>query len=86
VRGSRRARYAAGQLQQIDLEVEDVQGRTFRASGRPVNRMAYIPFPNLLTWLYLVRWEAGPHVFYGEEQDVWSLPLWRARDRAARGE
>jgi hypothetical protein len=43
-----------------------------------------MPYPNLLTWLYLMKWQIGDEIVYGEEQDVWSVPLWRGRDRQAR--
>jgi hypothetical protein len=46
--------------------------------------MVYEPYPNLITWLHLVKWQFGDDVIYGEEQDVWSVPLWHARDRSAR--
>jgi hypothetical protein len=31
-----------------------------------------------------MKWQIGDEVVYGEEQDVWSVVLWRTRDRAAR--
>jgi len=46
--------------------------------------MVYEPYPNLLTWLYLMQWRVGEHTIFGEEQDVWSIPLWHARDRSLR--
>jgi hypothetical protein len=84
VGGTRRTQYRNGVLQSIDIELEDREGRRITGRGVPLNRLAYVPFPGLITWLHLVRWEIGSEVIYGEEQDVWSLPLWRARDRSAR--
>ena len=59
-------------------------GRSLRGTGRPLNRMVYEPYPNLITWLHLMRWQIGDEVIYGEEQDVWSIPVWKRRDRSAR--
>lgn len=84
--GTRQAFYERGRLRRIDMEVVDTQGRRLSGTGTPLNRMVYIPYPGLVTWIHLMRWEFGSHVIYGEEQDVWSLPLWRARNRSARGE
>jgi hypothetical protein len=82
--GNRRSVYRNGELQRIDIELIDSDGRTLAATGVPLNRMVYEPYPNLLTWLYLMGWRVGEHMIYGEEQDVWSIPLWHARDRALR--
>jgi hypothetical protein len=82
--GQRRSVYRAGRLQRIDLELTDAEGRQLRGSGAPLNRMVYEPYPNLVTWLYLMQWQIDGRTLYGEEQDVWSVPLWHARDRQAR--
>jgi hypothetical protein len=82
--GTRRSVYRDGELQKVDIELIDSDGRDLVATGVPLNRMVYEPYPNLLTWLYLMRWQIGEHTVYGEEQDVWSIPLWHARDRKAR--
>lgn len=77
--GSRRLHRRGGRLVGIDVEMVTATGETVSGRGTVLNRFAYMPYPNLLTWLYLVRWEfAGGLVVYGEEQDAWSLPLWRA--------
>ena len=34
-------------------------------------------YPNMLSHHYLMRWELPAGIVYGEEQDLWSLPLWR---------
>lgn len=82
--GTRRAHYRNNLLQKIDIELKDADGRSIAGSGTPLNRMVYEPYPNLITWLYLMKWQIGNEVIYGEEQDVWSVPLWHARDRKAR--
>jgi len=82
--GTRRSIYRGGVLQRIDVELVDTDGRHMTGTGVPINRMAYEPYPNLLTWLHLMRWEIGGETIYGEEQDVWSFPLWHSRDRSAR--
>lgn len=82
--GTRRSIYTNEMLERVELEVFDTEGRRISGSGVPVNRMVYEPYPNLITWLYLMRWEIDGEVIYGEEQDVWSVPLWHGRDRSAR--
>jgi hypothetical protein len=82
--GTRRSVYRNQLLERVEIELTDVEGRTLTGSCQPVNRMVYEPYPNLVTWLYLVKWQVGETVLYGEEQDVWSIPLWKRRDRSAR--
>jgi hypothetical protein len=82
--GTRRSVYRNEVLERVDIEITDVEGRSLSASCRPVNRMVYEPYPNLVTFLHLVRWQVGDTALYGEEQDVWSIPLWKKRDRSAR--
>lgn len=82
--GNRRTVYRNDQLQRVDIELIDSDGRHLSATGLPLNRMVYEPYPNLLTWLYLMQWRVGEHTVYGEEQDVWSIPLWHARGRGLR--
>jgi hypothetical protein len=82
--GSRRSIYRNSVLLQIDIELTDVEGRRMTLTGVPLNRMVYEPYPNLITWLYLMKWRIGEETIYGEEQDVWSIPLWHARSRSDR--
>jgi hypothetical protein len=82
--GSRKSVYRNDELRRIELELIDTEGRHLTATGVPLNRMVYEPYPNLLTWLYLMQWRVGEHTIFGEEQDVWSIPLWHARDRSLR--
>lgn len=80
--GSRVTRFVDGRLESVEIDALDEEGRRLKARGTPLNCMPYLPYPNLLTWLYLMRWETdGGVVVYGEEQDVYSLPLWRASNR-----
>lgn len=81
VTGRRRAEFRDGRLAKISFELEDTAGRTVSGSGRPLNEFAYMPYPNLLSRHYLMQWDIGGKVAYGEEQDLWSLPLWRAHLR-----
>ncbi len=82
--GTRRSVYAQQILRRVELEIFDTEGRRIVVSGEPMNRMVYEPYPNLITWLHLMRWQVDGETIYGEEQDVWSVPLWHARDRGAR--
>ncbi len=77
VGGQRQVQFVEGRLQRIELTLLTASGDSVRGVGVPLNRFAYMPYPNLLTWLYLMRWEIAGQVIYGEEQDAWSLPLWR---------
>ena len=74
-------------LERLAIELLDAEGRRFEAVGVPLNYFVYMPYPNLLSRHYLVRWESSDGVFYGEEQDLWSVPLWsaHARSRARAG-
>jgi hypothetical protein len=82
--GQRRTRYDDGVLLDIQVDLTDAQGRHVKGTGTPLNRMVYEPYPGLVNWLYLMRWQFGSDVIYGEEQDVWSIPLWHKRDPSRR--
>lgn len=77
--GHRRVCYHGGELRWIEVELEDALGRRFEIRGRPINRFCYLPYANLVTWLFLMEWEGPTGVIYGEEQDAWSTALWRNR-------
>jgi hypothetical protein len=81
--GRRRVEMADRRLVRMEIALEDVDGRRFEATGRPLNAFEYMPYPNLLSRHYLLEWSAGQSIIYGEEQDLWSLPLWR--DHLRRG-
>ena len=85
--GSRHVTLRDDRLERLAIELQDAKGRRFEAVGVPLNHFVYMPYPNLLSRHYLVRWESSDGVFYGEEQDLWSVPLWsaHARSRARAG-
>ena len=77
--GQRNVRYKDGKLQHMDVKLEDSLGRTFDLYGRPLNRLIYLPYPNLVCTLSLMEWQTAQGTVYGEEQDAWSVPLWQQR-------
>jgi hypothetical protein len=81
LKGKRETEFRDGRLAKISFELEDTAGRTISGSGTPLNEFAYMPYPNLLSRHYLMRWDIRGKIAYGEEQDLWSLPLWRAQLR-----
>jgi hypothetical protein len=85
VKGERRTRFRNSVLSEIEIAMTDSGGRRLEARGVPLNTMVYQPYPGLVNWLYLMRWTIGSTVIYGEEQDVWSLPLWHERGPDRRG-
>jgi hypothetical protein len=84
-RGHRQVHSVNGRLARIFFEMEDVDGRVLAATGTPLNQFSYMSYPNLLSRHYLMKWELPSGAAFGEEQDLWSLPLWRAKLRAASG-
>jgi hypothetical protein len=77
--GHRRVCYHGGELRWIEVHLTDELGRSVDIRGRPVNRFVYLPYANLVCWLFLMEWEGPTGVLYGEEQDAWSTALWRNR-------
>src|SRR5206468_956921 len=65
--GHRTSVHRGGELVGIEIELYDVTGRKISGSGVPLNRMVYEPYPGLVNWLYLMRWQIGSDVVYGEE-------------------
>lgn len=84
VRGSRRVKHVDGRLSDIAFELEDEAGRRLAGHGTPLNRFSYTSYPKLLSHHYLMRWELPCGPVFGEEQDLWSVPLWR-QSRVAAG-
>lgn len=82
--GQRTSHFKNAILQSIDIELTGVDGSRISGRGVPLNRMVYESYPGLLNWLYLMEWRIGTSVIYGEEQDVWSLPLWHNRPENRR--
>ena len=83
--GSRRSHFANGKLDRIEIALTDTAGRRIEGVGRPLNTLVHEPYPGMVNWLHLVEWRLGDAIVYGEEQDVWSMALWRRRDRRQRG-
>jgi len=77
VKGVRRVEFTDRRMTRLVLALEDRKGRRLEAEGVPLNYFMYLPYSNLLSRHYLVRWESSHGTFYGEEQDLWSVPLWR---------
>ncbi|MFN0029615.1 MAG: hypothetical protein ACKV2O_20880 [Acidimicrobiales bacterium] len=76
-----------GWMTAIVLDGVDADGRALRAVGRPesriiINRHTFIDINSL------VRWEidgpGGPFEAWGEDQDMWPMHTFAARQRAAR--
>jgi hypothetical protein len=84
VDGERRVCAPDGCLQRIELHLRDVDGRSLDAVGTPLNYFTYLPYPNLLSRHYLMRWQCPQGTVYGEEQDLWSVALWSGRHRRRR--
>jgi hypothetical protein len=87
--GVRRSRWQDGALARIELDATDAEGRRLTGFGVPRNRLVYQPYPNLVSWLYLMEWQVAvdggaPRTIWGEEQEAWSQPLWHRRDRRWR--
>lgn len=81
--GERRVRYRNGRLQEITASLVDTGGRKLELQGKPLNRFVYLPYANFVCVLCLMEWETPHGTVYGEEQDAWSLALWRARQEVA---
>ena len=84
VEGSRYVTLQDDRLQRLAIRLVDDRGRRLEAEGVPLNFFTYTPYPNLLSRHYLVRWESTDGVFFGEEQDLWSVPLWSAHARSSQ--
>jgi hypothetical protein len=80
--GSRGVSLRDDRLHRLAIRLHDERGRRFEAEGVPLNYFTYMPYPNLLSRHYLVRWESADGSFHGEEQDLWSVPLWSAHARS----
>lgn len=81
--GHRKVRFLNGRLAHIEATLVDTAGRSLEVYGRPLNRFVYLPYANLVCVLSLMAWETSHGVVYGEEQDAWSLALWKSRREIA---
>jgi hypothetical protein len=62
----------------VEIEATDDEGRSLVAVGEPVNRVAFFPYPRMLNWTSMVRWQFSGTEGWGEDQDVWRPDQWRA--------
>lgn len=72
-----------GWITSIRIEATDTSGRRLVALGEPVSRIVV----NRHTFIdinSLVRWTIDGVVGWGEDQDMWPVHRWAARQRAAR--
>jgi hypothetical protein len=54
----------------IDMEIEDVSGRTLQLHGTVEARMPWQTWQNMNTYFCQTRWETAGYVGYGDTQDV----------------
>jgi hypothetical protein len=79
---------ATGFPRAVEVEGEDVDGRSFRASGRCLNRLGLHLNPNLFTVNCLTEWDLDGVGCFGEDHDNWSAAgarrFFRAHQAAGR--
>ncbi|MEM1140991.1 MAG: hypothetical protein AAGI88_00250 [Pseudomonadota bacterium] len=63
---------ATGAPLHVLIEAQDDLGRSFRAEGECLNKIALHLNPNLFTWNCLTRWSFDGLTGYGEDHDNWS--------------
>ena len=59
----------------VALEAEDREGRTLRAEGRCLSRLANQATPGMFAWMSLTEWQTPEGRSVGEDQDIWSPDL-----------
>lgn len=68
----------------VQLEIERADGKTYKAQGEVISRLAMPPTPTWFAWACTVKWTLDDgSIAYGEHQDTWGLQVLRA---ARRGE
>jgi hypothetical protein len=73
-------------MRRIFVEGTDDHGRSFKAVGESVSRLAIlIPGVHGVCWKSLVRFEINGIEAWGEDQDAWPLNMWSAYRRAQKG-
>jgi hypothetical protein len=72
-----------GWITSIRIEATDAVGRRLVAIGEPVSRMI-INRHTFIDVNSLVRWTIDGVVGWGEDQDMWPVHRWAARQREAR--
>lgn len=67
----------------ITIDATDAEGRRLRAVGEPVSRII-INRHTFIDINSLIRWEIDGAVAWGEDQDMWPVHTFAARQRARR--
>lgn len=72
-----------GWITRIEIDAQDAEGRSLRATGTPVsrivlNRHTFIDINSLL------RWETDDGTAWGEDQDMWPMHRFSRRQRERR--
>ena len=62
----------------------DELGRELRATGTPVSRIIFNPYPKMLTWVSTTAWDFDGGTGWGEDQDCWRPDQWSAYRRSLR--
>ena len=65
----------------IVIDAVDAEGRTLRAVGEPISRII-INRHTFIDINSLIRWEIDGAVAWGEDQDMWPVHTFAARQRA----
>ncbi len=66
----------------VSIEAEDRLGRSLRAEGRTLSRLASQATPGMFAWMSLCEWRLeGGSVCHGEDQDIWSPDALAAASR-----
>jgi hypothetical protein len=73
-----------GHVAALDVQAKDELGRTLTAHCEVLTRMVFTPYPTMLNWSGLARWDFDGKQCWGEDQDVWSVPEWRAHAETIR--
>ena len=72
-----------GWIRRVVVEAIDTRGRALRAVGTPVSRMI-INRHTFIDINSLVRWDLDGVEGWGEDQDMWPVHTFAARQRARR--
>jgi len=75
---------ASGWADEVRIEAVDAGGEPFEATGRSVsriviNRHSFIDVNSLIEWR--IAADAGPVIWWGEDQDMWPVHRWSAAKR-----
>ena len=68
----------------FEIEATDELGRELRATGTPVSRIIFNPYPKMLTWVSTTAWDFDGGTGWGEDQDCWRPDQWSAYRRSLR--